>query len=218
MKMNKCYYLSGFMGVGKSTILKKIKERTQLSCIDLDASIAEKHGPINEIFEINGEDYFRKLEEKEFFLIEPESNLVALGAGALTNNNIYKYILDNKTGIYLEEEFQILWSRIQNSDRPLAKLGHDYVEDLFNNRKARYENLHIKIKNSKYKNDSSSLDHNCSCEVCLNYSRAYLHHLVKSSEILGSVFLTQHNLFYYKNLMENIREGILKGNLDNLKL
>ena len=100
MKMNKCYYLSGFMGVGKSTILKKIKERTQLSCIDLDASIEEKHGPINEIFEINGEDYFRKLEEKEFFLIEPESNLVALGAGALTNNNIYKYILDNKTGIY----------------------------------------------------------------------------------------------------------------------
>ena len=127
MKMNKCFYLSGFMGVGKSTILKKIKESTQLSCIDLDASIAEKHGPINEIFEINGEDYFRKLEEKEFFLIEPESNLVALGAGALTNNNIYKYILDNKTGIYLEEEFQILWSRIQNSDRPLAKLGHNYV-------------------------------------------------------------------------------------------
>ena len=76
----------------------------------------------------------------------------------------------------------------------------------------------IKIKNSKYKNDSSPLDHNCTCEVCLNYSRAYLHHLVKSSEILGSVFLTQHNLFYYKNLMENIREGILKGNLDNLKL
>ena len=148
MKMNKCYYLSGFMGVGKSTILKKIKQRTQLSCIDLDASIEEKHGPINEIFEINGEDYFRKLEEKEFFLIEPESNLVALGAGALTNNNIYKYILDNKTGIYLEEEFQILWSRIQNSDRPLAKLGHDYVEDLFNSRKARYENLHIKITKS----------------------------------------------------------------------
>ena len=111
MKMNKCYYLSGFMGVGKSTILKKIKERTQLSCIDLDASIEEKHGPINEIFEINGEDYFRKLEEKEFFLIKPKSNLVALGAGALTNNNIYKYILGNKTRIYLEEDFQILWSK-----------------------------------------------------------------------------------------------------------
>ena len=52
----------------------------------------------------------------------------------------------------------------------------------------------IKIKNAKYKNDNSPLDNNCSCEVCLNYSKAYLHHLVKSSEILGSVFLTQHNL------------------------
>ena len=41
-----------------------------------------------------------------------------------------------------------MWSRIQNSDRPLAKLGYDYVEDLFNNRKARYENLHIKITKS----------------------------------------------------------------------
>ena len=157
MKMNKCYYLSGFMGVGKSTILKKIKERTQLSCIDLDVSIEKRHGPINEIFEINGEDYFRMLEEKEFFLIEPESDLVALGAGALTNNNIYQYILDNKTGIYLEEEFEILWSRIQNSDRPLAKLGQEYVEGLFNIRKERYENLHIKITRSNSKNVFNSI-------------------------------------------------------------
>ena len=46
----------------------------------------------------------------------------------------------------------------------------------------------------------------------------YLHHLVKSSEILGSVFLTQHNLFYYKKVMKSIREAIINGNLDNLKL
>ena len=76
----------------------------------------------------------------------------------------------------------------------------------------------IKIKNAKYNKDNSPLDNNCSCEVCLNYSKAYLHHLVKSSEILGSVFLTQHNLFYYKNLMKSIREAIISGNLDNLKL
>ncbi|MDC3023907.1 tRNA guanosine(34) transglycosylase Tgt [Alphaproteobacteria bacterium] len=76
----------------------------------------------------------------------------------------------------------------------------------------------IKIKNSKYKKDNSPLDNNCSCEICLNYSKAYLHHLVKSSEILGSVFLTQHNLYYYKNLMKNIREAIIKGNINNFKL
>ncbi len=76
----------------------------------------------------------------------------------------------------------------------------------------------IKIKNAKYSKDNSPLDNNCSCEICLNYSRAYLHHLVKSSEILGSVFLTQHNLFYYKKIMKSIREAIINGNLDNLKL
>ena len=76
----------------------------------------------------------------------------------------------------------------------------------------------IKIKNAKYSKDNSPLDYNCSCEVCLNYTKAYLHHLVKSSEILGSVFLTQHNLFYYKKVMKSIREAIINGNLDNLKL
>ncbi len=76
----------------------------------------------------------------------------------------------------------------------------------------------IKIRNAIYATDSRPLDENCECDVCLNYSRAYLHHLVKSSEILGSVFLTQHNLFFYKKLMQKIREALLKGSLDNLKL
>ncbi len=76
----------------------------------------------------------------------------------------------------------------------------------------------LKIRNSTFSKDNRPLDENCSCEVCLNYSRAYLHHLVKSSEILGSVFITQHNLFFYKNLMEKIRKSIIDGNLDNLKL
>ena len=76
----------------------------------------------------------------------------------------------------------------------------------------------IKIKNAQYSKDNSPLDYNCSCDICLNYSKAYLHHLVKSSEILGSVFLTQHNLFYYKKIMKNIRKAIIEGNLDNLKL
>ena len=76
----------------------------------------------------------------------------------------------------------------------------------------------IKIRNASFSRDNSPLDENCNCEICLNYSKAYLHHLVKSSEILGSVFLTQHNLFFYKKLMDNIRKSIIEGNLDNLKL
>ena len=76
----------------------------------------------------------------------------------------------------------------------------------------------IKIRNSKYSNDKTPLDPDCSCEVCSNYSKAYLHHLVKSSEILGSVFLTQHNLSFYSNLMKNIRSAIKENNLNNLKV
>ncbi len=74
----------------------------------------------------------------------------------------------------------------------------------------------VKIRNAKYSNDQGPLDPECSCKVCKNYSRAYLHHLVKSSEILGSVFLTEHNLYFYSSLMKNIRVAISEGKLDNM--
>ncbi|MBJ57888.1 MAG: tRNA guanosine(34) transglycosylase Tgt [Rickettsiales bacterium] len=76
----------------------------------------------------------------------------------------------------------------------------------------------IKIRNSRYASDPLPLDLNCNCNICNNYSKAYLHHLVKSSEILGSVFLTTHNLCYYSNIMSRIRKSIEEGNLNKLKL
>lgn len=69
----------------------------------------------------------------------------------------------------------------------------------------------IKIRNAKYKKDTSPLDPNCHCSTCQNYSRAYLHHLQKSNEILGSRLNTLHNLFYYQYLMKSIR-GAIKSN------
>ncbi len=76
----------------------------------------------------------------------------------------------------------------------------------------------VKIRNSKYAEDSSPLDPNCLCDICKNYSKSYLHHLVKSSEILGSVFMTKHNLSFYSNLMKRIRIAIKENNLNNLKV
>ena len=66
----------------------------------------------------------------------------------------------------------------------------------------------INIKNAQYKNDSKPLEENCQCTACQNHSRAYLHHLVKSNEILGAILMTEHNIFYYQNLMQEIREAI----------
>ena len=66
----------------------------------------------------------------------------------------------------------------------------------------------LKIKNARYKDDPSPLDETCSCYCCKNFSRAYLHHLHRSKEILGARLNTIHNLHYYLNLMQEIRDAI----------
>jgi queuine tRNA-ribosyltransferase len=69
----------------------------------------------------------------------------------------------------------------------------------------------IKIRNSKYKADTSPLDETCECYTCQNFSRSYLHHLQRVNEILGARLNTIHNLYYYQKLMKEIREAIEKN-------
>jgi queuine tRNA-ribosyltransferase len=66
----------------------------------------------------------------------------------------------------------------------------------------------LKIKNARYKDDPAPLDESCTCYCCKNFSRAYLHHLHRSKEILGARLNTIHNLHYYLNLMQEIRDAI----------
>lgn len=66
----------------------------------------------------------------------------------------------------------------------------------------------IKIKNARYKDDVQPLDASCACYACKNFSRAYLHHLHRTGEILGARLNTIHNLHYYLQLMQEIREAI----------
>ena len=74
----------------------------------------------------------------------------------------------------------------------------------------------VKIRNSRYASDTGPLDPNCDCYTCLNYSLAYLRHLEKCGEILGSRLLTIHNLHYYQKLMQRLRSAIEKGDLSNM--
>ncbi len=74
----------------------------------------------------------------------------------------------------------------------------------------------INIRNSKFKYDDTPLSLNCDCEAC-KLTKAYLHHLVKSNEILGSMLLTQHNLTFYQDLMRNIRKSIEEDNFKDFK-
>lgn len=66
----------------------------------------------------------------------------------------------------------------------------------------------INIRNSQYKDSLEPLEQDCLCNACANYSKAYLHHLVRSNEILGAMLMTMHNLTYFQNLMSRIRNYI----------
>ncbi len=73
----------------------------------------------------------------------------------------------------------------------------------------------INIRNAKYRFDEKPLDENCKCYACQNHSRAYLHHLTKAEEMLSAMLLTEHNIFYYQDLMREIREAIEGGFLED---
>jgi len=76
----------------------------------------------------------------------------------------------------------------------------------------------INMRNARHQEDPRPLDAECGCPACTNYSRAYLHHLFKAKEILGSVLLTWHNLHYYQDLMEGMRNAIEAGALADYAL
>ena len=69
----------------------------------------------------------------------------------------------------------------------------------------------LKIKNAVHKHDTRALDESCSCYTCQNFSRAYLHHLHRTGEILGAQLNTIHNLHYYQTLMAEMRTAIEAG-------
>ena len=66
----------------------------------------------------------------------------------------------------------------------------------------------VNIRNARHAEDTTPLDEGCACYACANYSRAYLHHLVKSGEMLGAMLMTEHNLWFYQRLMEAMRAAI----------
>ena len=69
----------------------------------------------------------------------------------------------------------------------------------------------IKIRNARYRDDTRPLDPTCKCHTCGNFSRAYLHHLQKANEITGARLNTLHNLRFYLNLMQEMRDAIAAG-------
>ncbi|QCB41905.1 tRNA guanosine(34) transglycosylase Tgt [Sphingomonas sp. PAMC26645] len=71
----------------------------------------------------------------------------------------------------------------------------------------------INIRNAKFAEDMGPLDPTCPCPVCATWGRAYLHHLVRSGEMLGAMLMTEHNIWFYETLMADLRAAIASGTL-----
>ena len=69
----------------------------------------------------------------------------------------------------------------------------------------------INLRNARFAEDTAPVDDRCSCSTCGTYTRAYLHHLVKSGEILGAMLMTEHNIAFYQQLMQAMRDAIGAG-------
>ena len=100
-----------------------------------------------------------------------------------------------------------------------VRRGVDMFDCVMPTRNAR--NAHIfthtgvlKLRNATHKTDIRPLDDQCDCYTCKNFSRAYLHHLDKCKEILGSTLNTIHNLRYYQILMADMRKALDEGTFD----
>jgi queuine tRNA-ribosyltransferase len=69
----------------------------------------------------------------------------------------------------------------------------------------------LNLRNARHRDDPRPIDERCACPACTHHSRAYLHHLIRSEEILASMLLTWHNLHYYQDIMRGLR-GAIEGN------
>ena len=100
--------------------------------------------------------------------------------------------------------------------------GVDFFDCVMPARNGRHGHLFtwkgiINIKNAKYERDESPIDHECSCPVCQRYSKAYLRHLFKAEEMLAMRFAVTHNLWFYNNLMQRIRDALDEGRFEDFR-
>lgn len=100
--------------------------------------------------------------------------------------------------------------------------GIDFFDCVMPARNARHCNLftsagYMNLKNEKFEKDLRPIDENCGCPACKNYSRAYIRHLFKAKEMLAMRLCVLHNLYFYNNLMTDIRKAIENDDYDNFK-
>jgi shikimate kinase/shikimate kinase/3-dehydroquinate synthase len=154
MKTKENLIFLGMMGSGKSSIGSLVAKKLKLNFIDIDKEIEKELGlTISKIFEIKGEDYFRKYEEKiTLKILKINSIVVSLGGGAFVNATIRREILKNHISFWLKWDSKILVNRIKNSKkRPIAfNATENELIDLIKKRSNIYSKALYEIKCDKF--------------------------------------------------------------------
>ena len=145
--------LLGHMGSGKTLLAKKIARELKIEHYDSDQKIVElEKKSISEIFESEGEEYFRKIEEKVVLnLIQKKNIVVSLGGGSIINKNIRNMIKQSSFSIFLDVNLEKLESRLSKSkNRPLLKNTNilNKLKDLDTQRRKYYLDSDAKLQNT----------------------------------------------------------------------
>ena len=153
MNSKKNLVFLGMMGSGKSSIGAIVSKKLNIPFIDIDNLIEEHAGmSVSEIFEANGEDYFRNLEEKiTIKSLKQKKVVVSLGGGGFVNDKIRKVVLTNHFSFWLNWDDLVLIKRIKGSKkRPLvSKLTEQEIKAIINKRKNIYSKANFKINCNK---------------------------------------------------------------------
>jgi shikimate kinase len=144
-------FLCGFMGCGKSTCGKAASGVLGVAFTDLDEQVEmSANKPIAEVFEQDGEAFFRKIEAITLTMvcgIDSANHIVALGGGAITNDINTELINECGVIVFIDTDFDICYERIKNdSSRPLTAKSREELQELYDNRKKIYmKNAHRTI-------------------------------------------------------------------------
>jgi shikimate kinase len=128
------------MGVGKTTIGKKLAKRLDVAFVDTDVLITDAHGEIPKIFETSGEPVFREYEEQALREAMQENQVVATGGGAVLSGTNQR-ALEAATVIYLSTNGLHMRSRLSNGNRPLLQNGMADWKEIYEARRPLYERL-----------------------------------------------------------------------------
>ncbi len=150
LNIDKPLVLIGLMGVGKTTVGRRLAKKLDLKFVDADEEIEKAAGlSIQEIFDRFGEDYFRDGERRVIArLMEEGRQVIATGGGAFMNEETRTLILSNSTAIWLDADIEILVNRVSRRDtRPLLKNGNpsEILKALAEKRNPVYAKAHIRV-------------------------------------------------------------------------